>query len=57
MMIKCSECGKNFSDNAAACPHCGCPISAQTPTTPNPPMNHETKKKIIALIIGVAVIH
>ena len=26
-MIKCPECGKEFSDKAPACPNCGCPIS------------------------------
>lgn len=26
-MIKCPECGKEFSDKAAACPNCGCPVS------------------------------
>ena len=26
-LIKCTECGKEFSDKAAACPNCGCPIS------------------------------
>ena len=24
-LIICSECGKEFSDKAAACPNCGCP--------------------------------
>lgn len=24
-LIKCSECGKQFSDKAKACPECGCP--------------------------------
>ena len=24
-LIKCTECGKSFSDKAAACPECGCP--------------------------------
>lgn len=24
-MIKCPECGKEYSDKAAACPNCGCP--------------------------------
>ena len=24
-LIKCPECGKEFSDKAAACPNCGCP--------------------------------
>ena len=27
-LIKCLECGKEISDKAAACPHCGCPVSA-----------------------------
>lgn len=26
-LIKCIECGKEFSDRAAACPSCGCPTS------------------------------
>ena len=26
-LIKCSECGKEISDKAAACVHCGCPVS------------------------------
>lgn len=38
-LIKCSECGREISDKAAACPHCGCPVNlsdspsavAQTP--------------------------
>ncbi len=25
-MIKCSECGRDISDKAAACPHCGAPV-------------------------------
>ena len=27
MLIKCSECGKEFSDQASVCPNCGCPTS------------------------------
>lgn len=27
-LIKCSECGKEISDKATACVHCGCPLSA-----------------------------
>ena len=26
-LIKCSECGKEISDQAKACPFCGCPLS------------------------------
>ena len=25
-LIKCSECGKEISDKATACVHCGCPV-------------------------------
>lgn len=26
-LIKCKECGKEISDKADKCPHCGCPVS------------------------------
>lgn len=26
-LIKCSECGKEISDKATACVHCGCPVT------------------------------
>lgn len=26
-LVKCTECGKEFSDKASACPNCGCPTS------------------------------
>lgn len=29
-LIRCSECGREISDKAAACIHCGCPITAST---------------------------
>ncbi len=25
-LIKCSECGREISDKASSCPHCGCPV-------------------------------
>lgn len=28
-LINCSECGKEVSDKAAACPHCGNPIATE----------------------------
>lgn len=27
-LITCPECGQSISDKAAACPHCGYPLSA-----------------------------
>jgi len=37
-LIKCIECGKEVSDQAASCPHCGAPIqsSASNKTKSNP---------------------
>lgn len=32
-LIVCTECGKEFSDKAAACPNCGCPIQDIMPNT------------------------
>ena len=34
-LIKCSECGKEFSDKASACPKCACPIDEQTANIKN----------------------
>lgn len=28
-LIKCSECGKEFSDKAGACPNCACPVEVK----------------------------
>lgn len=35
-LIKCNECGKEISDQATTCPHCGNPVS-QTTNTSNQP--------------------
>lgn len=32
-LIKCSECGREISDKAPACIHCGCPVSESKITT------------------------
>lgn len=34
MLIKCRECGRQISSQAAACPHCGCPVRKPTEGTP-----------------------
>ena len=37
-LIKCSECGREISDKAEACPGCGAPIAATTkPQAPDAP--------------------
>lgn len=32
-LIACKECGKQISDQAAACPNCGVPIAGGTPVS------------------------
>lgn len=34
-LINCKECGKEISDQATACPHCGAPLAAQPVGAPN----------------------
>ena len=34
-LIYCRECGKQISDNATACPHCGYTLKTQTVVDPN----------------------
>ena len=43
-LIKCSECGREISDKAAACIHCGFPL-AEAKT--DKPLSEDTLKKII----------
>jgi uncharacterized paraquat-inducible protein A len=34
-LINCKECGKEISDQATGCPHCGAPLSAALAGAPN----------------------
>lgn len=34
-LIKCIECGKEFSNRASACPNCGCPLAEMDLNTPD----------------------
>lgn len=65
-LIKCPECGKEISDRAASCIHCGCPIQPQQTAyrAEVPPMPEETvrsktvrmsQKQTIAVIVLVAI--
>lgn len=33
-LVPCSECGREVSDKAAACPQCGAPVAQQPTATP-----------------------
>lgn len=60
-LIKCPECGKEISDKAASCPHCGCPVShpqtqvEKTVIQDNLP-NTKPKKKGHGCLISFVVI-
>lgn len=41
-LIRCAECGRHFSEKAAACPTCGAPLSAET-GSPQMPMGASTQ--------------
>lgn len=38
MLIRCNECGKEFSDKATACPNCGCPITYKNQSQQSKPV-------------------
>lgn len=66
-LIKCSECGKEMSDKAACCPHCGCPITSmeteniEVPTEATQSADKPVKKRkawwiipvVVAILVGV----
>lgn len=58
-LIKCLDCGKEFSDQAPACPNCGRPNIAPVSTPQSTPTANRTKKnkeksyKTARLIIGI----
>lgn len=62
MLINCSECGKEVSDKAPACPACGNPIIASAATTartkPKKSASLGTKivRTTLAVFVGVVVI-
>lgn len=53
-LIACKNCGKQLSDKATACPHCGAP-QTPAPTAPQQPANNG-KKIIIGICVAVAVL-
>ncbi len=49
-LIKCSECGKEFSDKAAACPNCGCPTAETVKGAVSSEDQKEASKQILAAV-------
>lgn len=65
-LIACRECGREVSDQAAACPHCGCPVASSSSAgrgqAAPPPVPSSPKKTygcgtlIVALITLLIVV-
>lgn len=45
-LIKCAECGREISDKAAACVHCGCPTSVSTQANAS---NTKTAPRVLSM--------
>ncbi|MES2973404.1 MAG: zinc ribbon domain-containing protein [Pseudomonadota bacterium] len=52
-LIACGECGKEISDKAAACPHCGAPLAAPT-ATPMLVLEPPPKSSVWGWVLGIA---
>lgn len=56
-LIKCSECGKEISDSAESCPHCGCKTShGQTVNREKTGILVRYAFSVGALIIGIILL-
>ena len=56
-LIKCPKCGKEISDKAGACPHCGCPIgNATQPIQNNDGKSNKGSKKVLIGVVAVVAI-
>ena len=51
-MIKCPECGREISDKASFCPHCGAPVTVEKVI----PITFARKKKFIGWGIEIDVV-
>ena len=57
-LIKCYECGKEISDKAPSCPHCGAPklVAANKEVKAKKPINFKRYLKPIGIGLGVIFI-
>ena len=54
-LIKCSECGKEISDKAAACPNCGMPLRQEDRGTYDIVITRENQRFLINPTIKIIV--
>jgi len=55
MLINCSECGKQFSDNASACPNCGNPVPKKNSNVDGPGNSNRASRVKLSGFIASAV--
>lgn len=53
-LIKCEECGKEYSSNANACPNCGNPTNSEIIKVTN--NNIKGKKNIVSIIVCILLL-
>lgn len=60
-LVNCRECGKQISDQAAACPHCGAPLTNRPQPTATPVIIIAPKSRsaavLFAMLLGGLGIH
>jgi len=55
-IIKCPECGRDVSDMAPTCPHCGVEIAGKTVENPQPQQPKKKKRKGCGVLIASFII-
>jgi len=53
-LIQCPECGRDVSDKAAACPHCGHPVRGQVKS--DRVLNSSVASKIVGMLGGWLIV-
>ncbi len=46
-LIACKDCGKQISDQAGSCPHCGAPVARPTMSIHNSALSGDTAKTVV----------
>lgn len=55
-LISCKECGREVSDQAAACPACGAPVAQAAPAPEQNSGCSSTAKWLVILFVGVPLV-
>jgi len=53
MLINCTECGRQVSDKAAACPNCGAPVLNRFQSVQGPVIVSPSKSRSAAVLLAI----